>query len=171
MPNENEQNMLEQQETPTEKNYGEALAELKKNSVPKDMYDKLAKENKDLMEAIINGQTAEAPAESRSVDIEGLRKEMFNKELTNLDYVKDALALREALLAKGEPDPFLPIGKQISADADDIAAAERVAECLSYCVEISNDDPTAFTAALQSKLQDPRELTMLAQARKGKRGK
>lgn len=154
------------QETPTERNYGEALAELKKNSVPKDQYDKLAKENKELMDAIINGTQVEAPKNEETADIGAIRKEMFDKEMTNLDYITHALALREALIAKGEPDPFLPEGNKISPTMDDVAAAERVADTLQYCVDIANGDPTAFTAALQSKLVDPPELKALYAARK-----
>ena len=158
-------------ETPTERNYGEALAEIKRNSVPKERYEKLERENRELMQAIIDGQTVEAPAAEEKVDVDAIRAEMFTKDLTNLDYIKDALALREALISKGEPDPFLPIGKNISPTTDDVAAAERVADCLRYCVDVSNDDPTAFNAALQSKLVDPKELQILMNSRnkKGKR--
>lgn len=153
------------QETPTEKNYGEALAEMRRNSVPKEQYDKLAKENKELMDAIINGTQVVEPKEE-SADVDALRKDLFEKEMTNLDYIQHALALREALIAKGEPDPFLPEGSKISPTLDDVAAAERVADTLRYCVDVSNGDPTAFTAALQSKLIDPPELKALYAARK-----
>lgn len=168
---EDNETINETSETPTEKNYGEALAEMKRNSVPKERYEKLERENKELMQAIIDGKTVEAPAvEEKPVDVDAIRTEMFTKDLTNLDYIKDTLALREALISKGDPDPFLPIGKNISPTVDDQIAANRVAECLQYCVDVSNGDPTAFNAALQSKLVDPKELQILMNARK-KKGK
>ena len=74
--------------------------------------------------------------------------------LNNLEWTKNALELREALISEGQPDPFLPIGKQIMPTDEDIQAADKVASVLQECIEYAEGDPSVFTNELQRRMID-----------------
>ena len=134
-----------------------ALEEQKKNSVPKDKYDKLVEENKALVAQIINGEgnadsgQVVAPEEA---DIKALREKLYGPkcaELSNLEFCKTTLDLRKAVIAQEGYDPFLPYGEKIKPTAQDMEKANNVAEVLQQCIDEANGDSEIFTALLQSK--------------------
>lgn len=134
--------------------YLTALKELKQNSVNRQDYDKLKAENKRLIDSIVNGQEINVEAQKPQRPIEDLRDELFNKDLTNLQYITDALELRDRIIQSGEPDPFLPIGEKIFPTDDDVNTANRVAVVLKECVEYANGDSQVFTNELNRRLVD-----------------
>lgn len=139
--------------------YLAAIKELKQNSVGREEYEKLKAENKKLIDAVVNGQPGQ---EAQQVvvhtedDINRLRNELFNseKELSNLDYVSKALELREALMENGKPDPFIPVGKQISPTREDIEIAEKVAQVYKECIDYAEGDSQMFTNELMRRTKD-----------------
>ena len=143
----------------TTTDYIDAITQLKKNSVDRSEYDKLRAENKKLIDAVING----APGQEEQVivkhskeQIDDLRNELFNspRELNNLEYVTKAMELREALIENGEPDPFLPVGKQISPTRDDLEGAEKVAQVYKECIDYAEGDSEVFTNELMRRTRD-----------------
>ena len=135
--------------------YISAIQEIKQNSVDRESYDKVRAENKKLLDALVNGKDIEIKKEE-PVDVNQLRKDLFNKDkqMSNLDYVSTALKLRDALIEKGERDPFLPIGEKVSLTAEHYETAERVATVLKECVEFADGDSGIFSAELQRRTQD-----------------
>lgn len=149
MENEELNNAVSQQENVTDNvDYIEAIKEMKQNTVDKATYNKLKEENKQLLNSLVNGETIDVP-KKEEVDIDALRKDLFNNDQTNLQYIEKALKLREALLEKGEKDPFLPYGKNIIPTDEDIATADRVARVLQECVDYADGDSDIFTNELQ----------------------
>lgn len=136
--------------------YLAAIKELKQNSVDRSEYDKLKAENKKLLDSIVNGQEIDLPKQEDKPSIEELRTKLFSGEsdLSNLEFVTDALELRSQLIAKGEPDPFLPVGNQITPTDQDIAAAQKVADVLQECVDYAEGDSAVFTNELQRRTID-----------------
>lgn len=139
--------------------YLAAIKELKENSVNRSEYDKLRAENKKLIDAVVNGQPGqEEPVFTKhsKEQIDDLRNELFNspKELSNLEYITKAMELREALMENGEPDPFLPVGKQISPTRDDLEGAEKVAQVYKECIEYAEGDSEVFTNELMRRTRD-----------------
>ena len=139
--------------------YLAAIKELKEKSVDRSEYDKLRAENKKLIDAVVNGQQGqEEPVVSKhsKEQIDDLRNDLFNspKELNNLEYITKAMELREALIENGEPDPFLPVGKQISPTRDDIEGAEKVAQVYRECIEYADGDSEVFTNELMRRTRD-----------------
>lgn len=134
--------------------YLAAIKDLKQNSVSREEYDKLKAENKKLLNSVVNGQTVEVEEGPKYRDVGEIREELFNHEHSNLDYIKLALELRNTLIAKGEPDPFLPVGKQISPDRNDIEIAEKVAQVYQECVDYADGDSSLFTQELQRRTND-----------------
>ena len=136
--------------------YLATIKELKQNSVDRQKYDQLKAENKKLLDSIVNGQEIDLPQESKKRSVDEIRSEMFKQDngLTNLQYIQDALELRQQLISEGKPDPFLPIGSQIAPTDFDIATAEKVANVLQECVDYAEGDSSVFTNELLRRTVD-----------------
>ena len=135
--------------------YIEALAKVRETTVPKEEYDKLKEENKKLIDSVINGTELEGQeVKPEPIDLDKLRKELFNGDNSNLEYCQKALQLREELIARGEPDPFLPLGNQISPTDYDIEKAQQVADVLQECIDYADGDSAIFTQELMRRTQD-----------------
>ena len=139
--------------------YLAAIKELKEKSVDRSEYDKLRAENKKLIDAVVNGQPGQEEqvvVKHSKEQIDELRNDLFNspKELSNLEYITKAMELREALMENGEPDPFLPVGKQISPTRDDLEGAEKVAQVYKECIEYAEGDSEVFTNELMRRTRD-----------------
>ena len=134
--------------------YITAIKELKENSVDRSKYDQLKAENKRLLDSIVNGTDIGQvqPQEKKSID--ELRTAYLKEDQTNLEFVQNTLALREALIEKGEPDPFLPIDNKILPTDEDVATANRVAQVLQECVDYAEGDSDVFTNELQRRTVD-----------------
>lgn len=145
----------EQKEVEDGIDYIEAIKEMKKKSVSLEAFEKVKKENKQLLAALVQGKEIEIKKEEKA-DIGQLRKELYNseKQLSNLEYVSKTLQLRDALIEQGERDPFLPYGEKISITADQIEKAEAVAKVLKECVEFADGDSGIFSAELQRRTKD-----------------
>ena len=139
--------------------YIAAIKELKQNSVDRSEYDKLRAENKRLIDAVVNGQPGQEEqvvVKHSKEQIDDLRNDLFNspRELNNLEFITKTMELREALMENGEPDPFLPVGKQISPTRDDIEGAEKVAQVYKECIEYAEGDSEVFTNELMRRTRD-----------------
>ena len=139
--------------------YLAAIKELKEKSVDRSEYDKLRAENKRLIDAVVNGQPGQEEqvvVKHSKEQIDELRNELFNspRELNNLEFITKAMELREALMENGEPDPFLPVGKQISPTRDDIEGAEKVAQVYAECIAYAEGDSEVFTNELMRRTRD-----------------
>lgn len=141
------------EELGTTPDYLNAIQELKANSVDRKQYEKLKTENQKLLDALVAGKQIEVP-KVEELNIPDLRRKLFSGDLNNLEYVDTALKLRNALIEKGEPDPFLPIGDKVNLTQDTIDKAEHTAEVLAECVEFADGDSGIFTAELQRRTID-----------------
>lgn len=145
-----EDNIVSQVSDNPETNYLDTIKELKENSVSKADYEKLAKENKRLLNDFINGKTPDAPAPVRPSS-DDLRKDLFinNKDMSNLDYVTKALQLRENVLAEEGYDVFAGTNND-----EDKQSAQKLADVLTECVEIANGDNVAFVNEVNRRVVD-----------------
>lgn len=134
--------------------YIAAIKELKENSVDRSKYDALKAENKKLLDSIVNGTNIDLPAVEEKKSTEELREAYLKEDQSNLEYITNTLKLREALIAEGKPDPFLPIGNQIMPTDEDVKTAEKVAQILQECVDYAEGDSAVFTNELQRRMVD-----------------
>ena len=149
----NEQQQIE----PTNEQYIEALQKMQENTVPKSEYQKLKEENRQLLNAFVNGEKIEKPVEKATgEELDEMRNKLFNtdKEISNLDYVKTALQLRKGLIDNGQRDPFLPSGSMVTPTANDVAAANKVAEIFQECIDYAEGDSELFTQELMRRTND-----------------
>ena len=140
----------------TTQDYISAINEIKANSVDKEMYLKLKEENKKLLNALVKGETIDTQVSKPKASVSDLRTKLFSGEtdLSNLDYIKTSLKLREALIEAGEADPFIPTGTKVVPEASDIEKAQHVADVLQECVDYAGDDSEIFTTELQRRTID-----------------
>ena len=136
--------------------YLAAIKELKQNSVDRSKYDELKAENKKLLNSIVNGQEVQVESQPQMRSADEIREELFNHEHNNLDYIKLALELRTTLMAEGKPDPFIPVGKQISPTRQDEEIAEKCAQVYQECVDYAEGDSEVFTNELMRRTKDVR---------------
>ena len=131
--------------------YINALKEMKQKSVSRDSYDKLKQENRQLLDALVEGRTIDVQPVEKP-DINKLREELYGRgcdKLTNLDYVDKTLKLRRALIESGERDPFLPAGSHVKLTSQHFDQANATADALQHCVDFADGDSSIFTAELQ----------------------
>ena len=133
-----------------------ALKEARENSVPKADYEKLQKENKELVAQIINGEgnVGNGQPTPEKVDIKALREDLYGPkgaDLSNLDFWKKTLQLRDAVIGQEGYDPFLPHGAKIKPNEQDVERAEAVAKTVEKCIEEANGNSEVFTALLQAE--------------------
>ena len=135
--------------------YLATIQQLKQNSVDKAKYDALRLENKKLLDAVVNGIPVEVQSQVQKEDIQTLRNKVFNNpDQTNLEYITNALNLRNRLLEEGYEDPFVPQGTQISAVQADYDRANKVATVLQEMVDEADGDPNVFLNEYQRRVKD-----------------
>lgn len=134
--------------------YIQAIEELKSTTIGLDKYNKLRAENKKLLDALVSGEQLEPTTEVKP-DIKELRNKLFgDNDLSNLEYIKTTLDLRNALIENGERDPFLPVGDKAPLTADIVEGAQKVAEALQEMVDFADGDSGIFTAEYQRRVKD-----------------
>lgn len=138
-----------------------ALQEARANSVPKEEYEKLKDENKKLVSEIINGGdnagNGQQDVPPQEADIEALREKLYGpkgSELSNLEFWKYTLELRDAVIKRDGIDPFLPHGANIKPTEFDAERAQAVAKVVKECIDEADGDSGVFTALLQSKINN-----------------
>ena len=148
----NDQENIE--EDPKDVDYIKAISDLKKNSVAREEYNRVIEENKNLLKTLVEGGQIEEPKDDPP-DISELRKKLFSDEdLNNYEYIDTALQLRDALIANGERDPFLPVGDQVEVTADMIQGAQDTADALREMLDFADGDSRIFTAEYQRRVRD-----------------
>ena len=168
MENLEQQNLEQQSESGEQtlndaKSYIKAINDMKKNSVPREKYEELQRENQELFKAVIEGaeydNQPKLSSKERNERISELRKELYSQEsidkgMLNLEYVEKTLELRDLLIESGEDDPFLPIGRGVEITREDYEAAEFTAQQFRECIEKAEGDSAVFTAELMRRTID-----------------
>ena len=159
---EKDQNSVTSQQgdtTETEFDPVQAINELKKNSVSKEKYEQVVAEKNKYLKALIDGNQVAEAQPKEPVDVDALRADLFGKELSNLDFAKKALELRDALIERDGVDIFVGKGSKLTPTQEDYEAAQRVADVFQNCIEVSDGDSEIFTRELMRLTDDVAPLT------------
>lgn len=139
----------------TANEYINQIKDLKEKTVSREEYERIKNDNKELAKALINGTGANIPGITKpenKPDLDDLRKKLFTKKSKNdLEYFTNLLALRDGVMADGQPDPFLPINREFRATAQDEADAERIATQIKEAIEYADGDPAVFSNDLRRR--------------------
>lgn len=159
----NEEKIVKEEET----NYVEAINELKANTVPKEKYEKLQKENKELLDALVNNNQIETPETKKTLtdqELSDLIEKTYsvNSNLSDLEYMTNTLKLREAMMERGYQDPFAPEkpGNAKPTEAE-LEIAQNCAEAFQEMVEESEGNSELFHALYQKTVYDANPLAGL----------
>lgn len=149
MADTNDTQVLETEPNDTQK-YLDTINDLKKNSVSRAEYDKIRNENKTLLEAIVNGRTEDAAADTDTPTIttQELRNKLFGKaaeDLSDIEFIGGLVELRNRLLEEEGIDYGAPTGSQLSADFNDTHSSQKVADAFAHCLEVADGDNDIFT--------------------------
>lgn len=138
-----------------ETNYIETIKNLKDNTVSRDAYNKIVKENKQLLDSLVNGGTATAePIVVDKPSTQELRDKIFGEDLSNLEFVQCALDLRKAVLNETGEDIFVGRGQNLTPTKADYESAARVAEIYQDCIDYAQGDSETFTNELMRRTND-----------------
>lgn len=140
--------------TETEFDPVQAINELKQNSVSKEAYNKVVEEKNKYLKALIDGSQVAEAQPKEPVDLDALRKDLFGKDLSNLEYAKKALQLRNELIEREGVDIFVGKGSKIAPDESDYVAAQRVADAFQSCIDVADGDSEIFTRELMRITKD-----------------
>ncbi len=154
---EEDKSVSAQEESSSTQDYIQAINELKKNSVSRDEYNSLVAEKKELLNALVNGQTLEADTEEAQTPTAAeYRAKLFKDgdEMNNLEYAKLMVGLRNAVIAETGKDPFVASGNKLTPSAEDYQKAQNVADVLEQCIEYAGDDSELFTNELMRRTND-----------------
>lgn len=155
MSEEKEQQNPDNEPEMTAKEYINQINDLKEKTVSREEYERIKNDNKELAKALINGTGANIPGITKpeeKPDLDDLRKKLFTKKSKNdLEYFTNLLALRDGVIADGQPDPFLPINREFRATAQDEADAERIATQIKEAIEYADGDPAVFSNDLRRR--------------------
>lgn len=139
----------------TAKEYINQIKDLKEKTVSREEYERIKNDNKELAKALINGTGANIPGITKpenKPDLDDLRKKLFTEKSKNdLEYFTNLLALRDGVMADGQPDPFLPINREFRATAQDEADAERIATQIKEAIKYADGDPAVFSNDLRRR--------------------
>lgn len=159
----NEEEILDQQQpevAPEDKNLLEAYNELKENSISKKEYERVLKRNEDLTQALIKNDKLDKddePKEPNMAKIKRLTNELYSDKrgsMTNLEYCQKTVELRDAIIAEGGRDPFLPTSGENKDSYANQQTAEKVANGLRKMVDDANGSPEAFNSLYQARVED-----------------
>lgn len=148
-----EQNETEQVQAP-ESNYIDVIKDLKANTVSKAEYERVIAENKTLAEAFATSSPVSTETESKPVhtqaEIEELSAKLCtNNSMTNLEFIKTSLALRDAVLEVHGYDPFLPHNSGYVENEQDVAKVNAIADGLRQMAEYAGNDDKLFNSELR----------------------
>ena len=137
--------------------YIQMIEDFKNKTVPIEKYNSVVRENKELVDKILNGGDGDPEEyEQMELDIESCKKDLFEsfEHSSNLEIAEKVLKLREAMIDQGLPDPFLPIGKNVRVSEEDIKKANNVADVFEHCIDYAEGDSEAFTTELMRLTKD-----------------
>lgn len=152
---EKEQQTPDNEPEMTAAEYINQINDLRSKTVSREEYERIKNDNKELAKALINGTGAKIPGitePDKKPDLDDLRKKLFTKKSKNdLEYFTNLLALRDGVMADGQPDPFLPINREFRATKQDEADAERIATQIREAIDYADGDPAVFSNDLRRR--------------------
>lgn len=150
-----EPEIKEEENMDPNQNYIETIQKMKETMVSKDDYERLMQQNKQLLDTVVNGGSVDDPkqtAEDLTKSINDIRNDLRkNEHMTNLDFAKATLKLREQVLERDGKDIFVSPGSKYTPTRADYEAAQKVADVFKECIDAADGDPETFTHELQRR--------------------
>lgn len=140
--------MAEEEKGLQEPNYLEQALEANKAlkeelAASREEMKRMEEDNRSIMKKLLEGgDIQKEPEDTRSIG--DIISDMRKDNISDIQYVKDALAYREKCIAEGYGDPFVGKGEKYVPDEREAEKAENLANCLKHCIEYSEGDNQVF---------------------------
>ena len=147
---EEKETMENKLETP-DTNYVKIIQDLKRTTVSRDEYNRVLEDNKMLANALATTpeRKEESTDDSAKVatdeEVQALRDKLYIQScggIGNLDYIETSLDLRDAVLSRGERDPFLPTVEDYVETEEDCEDCQIRAAALRQICDYARTAPT-----------------------------
>lgn len=153
------ENTIQTEEIDTNKQYIDAINDLKANTVSRDRYNQMVAERDSLLNTLVSGEqlsTDSQQPEVEKVPIENLVDELRNKRhnLDAISYVEKALEFRDRVLEEQGIDCFVSEGHKVVPSEESYRAAEKTAQIYRECLEYAGGDNKVFINELQRRMID-----------------
>ena len=126
------------------------LNALKKDTVPKEEYDRVLADRKKLADALANGNPYSATKEEPKPDIDALRQKFLGKYKNDNEMLQDMLTLRKLTMEAGNPDPIAGRNPD-NLNPTNLAEYERISEIIQDALDASNGSNAMFMAELRRR--------------------
>lgn len=137
-----------------EDNLLESFNKLKESTVPKEDYNKLMELNKNLVDTISKGGGREKEEQIEVLKTAKECREVFKKDLNNLEFCQAALDLRDAVMREKNIDIFVGRGHNLTPTQEAYDSAQRVADVMKDCIDRAEGDSEYFTNELMRRTND-----------------
>lgn len=121
----------------------ETIAQLKKNTVSRELYEKERAEKKEILQKVLNNESIDVTNSAKEDrQLKTIAEEYFDENLSNRDKVVLALEYRNKVIEENGPsaDPFVNQSQFSKPTQADYMEAEHIAEGLQYLVDNSETD-------------------------------
>lgn len=143
---------------PMERDYIEEIQKLKKDTVSKAEYERLAGENKKLINALSNSEYLDPKENNKqeNIDISNVAASILYGEKNNFEAAKDILKIRKAIKDKDGVDIFVGAWQRDGEITEhDVECAEQFADTLENCIENCDNNPKVFQKMFELALSEP----------------
>lgn len=137
-----------------EDNLLESYNKLKESTVSKEDYNKLMELNKNLVDTLSKGGGSNKEEQLEVLRTSEECRQVFKKELNNLEFCQAALDLREAVMREKNIDIFVGRSHNLTPTQEAYDSAQRVADVMKDCIDRANGDSEYFTNELMRKTND-----------------
>ncbi len=155
--------MEPQVETP-DTNYVKIIQDLKRTTVSRDEYNRVLEDNRMLANALATTPEREEESTDDSAkvatdeEVQALRDKLYNQScggMSNLDSMETILDLRDAVLSRGDRDPFLPTAEDYVETEEDCEDCQIRAAALRQICDYARTAPTKIqqNAVFNSELK------------------
>lgn len=133
--------------------YIKAIQELRDSTVDKKLYNKLKEERDTLIQSMANGETFATAEAKQERTLTECREAFLQKTTSQCDYVEKVLALREAAMREGEPDPFVASGHYLTPTHQDYQRAQEIADIYRECLDYADGDDKVFMNEISRRMR------------------
>lgn len=124
--------------------YINAIQELKENSIDRKLYEKMKSERDALIVSLANGETLPTGEAIQERTLTECREDFVTKTNSQCEYMEKVLALREAAMREGQPDPFIAEGHHLKPTQYNYQRGQEIADIYRECLDYAEGDDKVF---------------------------
>ena len=133
--------------------YINAIQDLKENSVDRKLYNKMKEERDALIQSLANGETLTPVGATQERTLAECREAFTTKTKSQCQYLENLLALREAAMKEGQPDPFVATGHHVNPNQYTYQRAQEIADIYREVLDYADGDDKVLVNEIQRRMR------------------